>query len=225
MTHNDRQLDFRTHLFDNKAIICSGTAASKIIGRGRWLSTENRYLNGVVGGWTLGSIFVFNTGQPIQLTGGFQTVNNTNSPSQNGVILAPGVTLAQIEKMFHAGLIRLTGRPAGTTTDLQRLAVDPALIGPDFRANPAFLIPNKTPGSFGQLLLLRDRNTFQWDVSMTKTFNVTERGRLQVFASFNNVLNHPRWGFPNVNVFSQTFGVVGAPTGNRSINLRATLSF
>ena len=127
--------------------------------------------------------------------------------------------------MFHAGLIRLTGRPAGTTTDLQRLAVDPALIGPDFRANPAFLIPNKTPGSFGQLLLLRDRNTFQWDVSMTKTFNVTERGRLQVFASFNNVLNHPRWGFPNVNVFSTTFGVVGAPTGSRSINLRATLSF
>ncbi len=224
-TLRNNKLDHRLSPFDITHVIQTFGTYELPIGRGRWLSTENRYLNAVVGGWTLGSIFVFNTGQPIQLTGGFQTVNNTNNPSQNGVLLAPGVTLAQIEKMFHAGLIRLTGRPAGTTTDLQRLAVDPALIGPDFRANPAFLIPNKTPGSFGQLLLLRDRNTFQWDVSMTKTFNVTERGRLQVFASFNNVLNHPRWGFPNVNVFSQTFGVVGAPTGNRSINLRATLSF
>jgi hypothetical protein len=125
--------------------------------------------------------------------------------------------------MFNATRTRLTGR-AGIT-DLQRLAVNPSLIGPDGRANPAFLVPNTTPGEFGQLLLLRDRNTFTWDVSMTKTFSVTEQSRFQVFAAFNNVLNHPRWGFPDANVFSTTFGVVGAPTGSRNINLRATLSF
>jgi hypothetical protein len=125
--------------------------------------------------------------------------------------------------MFNAQLTRLTGRVG--TTDLQRLAVDPKLIGPDGRANPQFLIPNTTPGEFGQLLFLRDRNTFVWNVSLTKTFHVTEQGRFQLFSSFNNVLNHPRWGFPDANVFSTTFGVVGAPVGSRSINLRATLSY
>jgi len=107
------------------------------------------------------------------------------------------------------------------------------LIGPDGRANPAFLVPNTTPGEFGQLIFLRDKNTFQWDVSVTKSFQILEKTRFELFASFANVLNHPRWSFGDttanppgaLNVFSTTFGVIGAPGGNRSITLRGTLSF
>jgi len=217
------KLDKRVSPFDIRHVIQVAGTYDLPLGRGRWLPWDNRVLDGVIGGWTVGSIFVFHTGQPIQLTGGFQTVNNTNNPEQNGVILAPGVTLDMIQHMFDAGLTRLTGRVG--TTDLQRLAVDPRLIGPDGRANPAFLLPNSTPGSFGELLFLRDRNTFQWDMSMTKSFRIKERAGLQLFASFNNVLNHPRWGFPDANVFDTTFGIVGAPSGGRTINLRATASF
>jgi len=220
----------RVSQFDIRHIIQTFGTYDLPVGRGRWLSVDNRVLNGVVGGWTLGSIFVFNTGQPIQLTGGFQTVN-TNNAFSNGVRLAPGVTLEQIQSMFNAPLTRLTGR-AGST-DLQRLAVDPMLIGPDGRANPQFLIPNTTPGDFGQLLFLRDKNTFSWNVSMTKNFQITEKVRFQFFSSFNNILNHPRWAFGDtaanppaaLNVFSTSFGVLNGPTGGRSINLRATLSF
>jgi hypothetical protein len=224
------KLDKRVSPFDIRHVIQVAGTYDLPLGRGRWLPWDNRVFDGVVGGWTFGSIFVFQTGQPIQLTGGFQTVNNTNNPEQGGVILAPGVTLDMIQQMFNANLSRLN-RPG--TTDLQRLAVDPRLIGPDGRANPAFLLPNTTPGSFGQLLFLRDRNTFQFDVSMTKSFRIKERAGLQVFATFNNVLNHPRWAFPDANVFDTTFGVVGAPstggagtpTGPRAITLRATASF
>lgn len=227
-TLHDTSLDKRLSPFDITHVIQTYGTYELPLGRGRWLSLgDNRILDSVLGGWTVGSVFVFQTGVPIQLTGGtlgqFQTVNNTNNPAQNGVRLAPGVTLDQIRKMFHAPLQRLTGR-AGST-DLQRLAVDPQLIGPDGRANPAYLTWNTTPGEFGQLLFLRDRNTFQWDVSLTKTYQIMERARLQVYASFNNVLNHPRWGLPNTNVNSTTFGVVGAPTGSRTVNLRAVLNF
>jgi hypothetical protein len=216
-------LDRRLSLFDIAHVIQTFGTYELPIGRGRSLSIENPILDGVIGGWSLGSVFVFNTGQPIQLTGGFQTVNTSTNPGSGGVRLAPGVTLKQIQEMFNAPRTRLTGRVG--TTDLQRLAVDPRLIGPDGRANPQFLLPNTTPGEFGQLLFLRDRNTFQWDVSMTKNFVITEQVRFELFSSFNNVLNHPRWGFPDANVFSTTFGIVGAPVGNRSINLRGTLSF
>jgi hypothetical protein len=216
-------LDRRPSPFDIRHVLQTFGTYDLPFGRGRWLPLNNRILDGVIGGWTFGSILVFNTGQPIQLTGGFQTVNNTNNGASGGVRLAPGVTLKQLQEMFNAPLVRLTGR-AGTT-DLQRLAVDPKLIGPDGRANPQFLVPNTTPGEFGQLLFLRDRNSFTWDVSLTKSFQILEKTRLELFAGLNNVLNHPRRGFPNTNVFSTTFGVVGAPTGSRTMNLRATLSF
>jgi hypothetical protein len=224
----DPGLNRRLSPFDIGHVIQSFGTYELPVGRGRWLSVDNRFLNGVIGGWTLGSVFVFNTGQPIQLTGGFETVsgaaNNSlnNNPARNGVRLADGVTLEQIQKMFDAQRIRLN---RANSTDLQRLSVDPQLIGSDGRANPAFLIPNRTPGEFGQLLYLRDKNAFQWDVSMTKAFQIMEKARFEIFAGMNNVLNHPRWGFPNTDAFSQTFGVVGAPGGTRSINLRATLSF
>ena len=223
LTRRDPGLNRRVSQFDLRHVIQSFGAWELPIGRGKLLSFNNRLLDNLIGGWTLGNVFVFNTGAPIQLTGGFATVSNTNNPTQNGVRLAPGVTLEQIQKLFNAERTRLTGR-AGIT-DLQRLAVDPSLIGPDGRANPQFLIPNRTPGEFGQLLFLRDRNTFQWDASMTKAFTITEKTRFELFAGFNNLLNTPRWGFPDTNVFSQTFGVVGAPGGSRTINLRGTLSF
>ncbi|HZF38021.1 MAG TPA: hypothetical protein VE715_04310, partial [Blastocatellia bacterium] len=237
VTLRDIGLNSRVSPFDVRHVIQTFGTYDLPVGRGRRLSVNNRVLDGVIGGWTLGSVFVFNTGLPIQLTGGFDTVNSlSNNPARNGVRLAPGVTLEQIQDMFDASLTRLTGR-AGVT-DLQRLAVDPKLIGPDGRANPAFLLPNTTPGEFGQLLFIRDKNAFQWDVSITKAFRIKERTRFEVFAGFINVLNHPRWAFDTaiggnppgtppaaLNVFSQTFGVIGAPGGNRSINLRATLSF
>src|SRR5260370_564514 len=174
--------------------------------------------------------------QPVQLTGGFATVNNTNNPGVSGVRLAPGVTLKQIEKLFHAKRVPLTSLGRAGAAPLQFLAVDPSLIGPDGRANPAFIVPNRTPGDFGQILFIRDRNTFTWDMSISKSIRFMERMQLQLFAGANDILNHPRWGIPDTNVFSTTFGVVSGPgyrnttdfsvgTYGRTINLRATLSF
>src|SRR6185295_2000585 len=123
LTLRDPGLNRRVSPFDIRHVIQTFGTYDLPIGRGRWLSVDNRILNGVVGGWTLGSVFVFNTGQPIQLTGGFETFNNGNNPGRNGVRLAPGVTLNQIQDLFNAELTRLTGR--ASATDLQRLAVDP----------------------------------------------------------------------------------------------------
>ena len=143
--------------------------------------------------------------------------------------------MKQIQKLFHAKRVPLTSLNRAGASPTQFLAVDPSLIGSDGRANPAFISPNRTPGSFGQVLFIRDRNTFTWDMSILKNIRIMERMRLQLFASSSNILNHPRWGIPDANVFSTTFGVVNGPgyvstaggVGNygRIMNLRATLSF
>ena len=221
----DPGLNKRPSQFDLRHVIQAYGTYELPVGHGKLLSFHNKLIDNLAGGWLLGQVFVFNTGQPIQLTGGFNTVNNSNNAAIGGVRLASGVTLDQIQKLFDAERVRISGRPAGTFTDLQRIAVDSSLIGSDFRANPALLTYNSTPGEFGQLLFLRDKNTFQWDASLTKRFSITEKTKAELFAGFNNLLNHPRWGLPDTNVFSQTFGVVGAPSNNRSINLRGTLSF
>ena len=128
LTLRNTDLDKRPSQFDIRHVVQTFGTYDLPVGRGRMFNIDNKYLNGAIGGWTVGSIFVFATGQPIQLTGGFQTVNTSNSTGAQGVVLAPGVTLAQIQKLFNAPLTRLTGRPAGTTTDIQRLAVDPVWL-------------------------------------------------------------------------------------------------
>ncbi len=222
-TLRNTSLDRRPSQFDLRHVLQMFGTYDLPVGRGRRLAIRNRALDAAIGGWTTGSILVFSTGAPVQLTGGFQTVNVSNNPAVGGVGLAPGVTLNQIQDMFNAQRVRLTGR-AGAT-DLQRLAVDPRLIGPDGRANPALLIPNRTPGELGQRLFLRDKNTFSWNASLTKTFPIRESVSFQLYAGASNILNHPSWGFGGTNVFSTTFGVVGAPGGSRSVNFRGVLSF
>ncbi len=221
-------LDRNVGQFDLRHVFQMYGAYELPVGRNRRMNLQNRALDTVLGGWTVGSIVVFNTGAPVQLTGGFNTVNNTGNPFRGGVRLAPGVTLHQIQEMFHAELGRLTGR-AGVT-DLQRLAVDAGLVGPDGRANPQYLRPNTTPGEFGQLLFLRDKSTFSWNASLTKTFAIREGVRFELFASADNVLNNVGWGLGNTNVFSTTFGVVGGPRAGgayapRNVIFRGTLSF
>jgi len=225
----------RESLFDIRHTIQVSGTYDLPVGRGKLLNLDNNVLNAVFGGWTLGSIVVANTGQPVQLTGGFATVNNSNNGGASGVQLAPGVTLEQIQRLFNAPRIPLTSLNRAGATPTQFLAVSLGLIGPDGRANPAYIMPNRTPGSFGQVLFIRDRGTFTLDNSILKEIRVKERMRLELFAGFSNILNHPRWGIPDTNVFSTTFGVVNGPgyvstaggvgTYGRVMNLRVTANF
>src|SRR5262249_34240353 len=78
----------RESLFDIRHVIQVAETYDLPVGRGKKFDLHNSVLNAAFGGWTLGNIVVFNTGQPIQLTGGFSTVNNSNNPGASGVQLA-----------------------------------------------------------------------------------------------------------------------------------------
>ena len=53
----------------------------------------------------------------------------------------------------------------------------------------------------------------------------TEKIRFRIYADAQNILNHPFWGMPNLSLNSTSFGTIGAPSQQRSMTFRGTLSF
>ena len=200
------------------------------VGRNKKLNLSNRKLDALFGGWVAGFITEFNTGAPVQITGGSATFNNQGS----GVILGPGVTLDQINDLFHSNANYQKVNQVGNSNsllarananDTTRLALPLNWLDPSGKANPAMIQANNVPGTLGQLLFIHGMNNFTFNASMTKNFRITERVRFALFAAANNVLNHPAWGLPNTSVSSTGFGTVGAPGGSRSMTFRGTINF
>jgi hypothetical protein len=188
-------------------------------------------LNRVVGGWSIGGVLTLQSGTPFRLSSSRSTVNAGDS----GVVLAPGVTIADIQNMV--GISQGPG--------LNKYFVDPKLIGPDGRANPAYLQAPTEPGQFGQFIFLYGMSLFNIDASLTKEMPLSQKTRLTFWIGVFNLLNNPIWtnsavnntlpsaGFlPNdpsitsANITGQTFGQISGPVnGSRSMQIRAGFSF
>jgi len=193
--------------------------------------SRNRALDRVVAGWSFGGILTLQSGTPFRLSSNRSTVNGGDS----GVVLAPGVTVDDLQKM-----IRISQGPG-----LNKYFIDPKLIGPDGRANPAYLQVPTEPGQFGEFIFLYGTNLFNIDASLTKDVSLSQKTRLTFWIGVFNLLNNPIWnnsalnntlpsaGFlpadPNItsaNIMSQTFGQVSGPAnGSRSMQIRAGISF
>ena len=228
-TWRNQALDRQPSLFDQRHVLQTFGTYDLPIGKNKLVGINNHILDMLFGGWTTASTVQFSTGTPSQLTGGYNTFNNQAS----GVVLQPGVTLSEISDMFHGQPLQKINQTGNSnallaragTTDLQRLAVPLSLVGPDGRSNPQFLTYNTTPGSLGQILYIYGKNSFSWDGALTKNFRINERMRFVVYAQASNIMNHPTWGMGSANVNSTTFGVVGAPSGSRSMTFRGTFYF
>jgi hypothetical protein len=68
----------------------------------------------------------------------------------------------------------------------------------------AFTFGNLSP----RLPDVRNDGVRNFDISLFKDFNMTERLRLQFRAEALNAFNTPRFGGPNTSVTSSTFGVI-----------------
>jgi hypothetical protein len=68
-----------------------------------------------------------------------------------------------------------------------------------------------THGTAGRNIVIGP-GLFQWDASLLKNFNFTERTYLQFRFEVFNAANHPNWGNPNINRSSSAFGRI---TGTR----------
>ena len=235
LTWRNLGLSRRPSLFDQKFDLQNFGSYELPVGKGKLVNLNNRVADAVIGGWTAGVIVEFNTGSPQQLTGGSNTFNMANSTTGNsGVLLGSGVTLGEISSLFHSTAnyqkVDQFGNPnpllvRNNASDTTRLALPLNWMDPSGKANPQMITYNNVPGSLGQILYIYGMNNIAFNASMTKNFRITERVKFSLYASANNLMNHPAWGLPNTNVASASFGTVGAPGGNRSMSFRGLITF
>jgi hypothetical protein len=144
------------------------------------MGNSNRALDLIVGGWTVNAVSVYQTGFPLQI---FQ--DNANSAYGYG-----------------AQRPNLTGTAPGTSGSVE------ARLGGYINPAAFTLAPEATFGNTPRTLSLRGPGQKNWDLSVFKNFNITERAKAQFRAEALNGFNSPLFHSPDTNLSSGTFGQI-----------------
>jgi hypothetical protein len=212
-------------------------------GKGKAYRTGNSIADGIIGGWTVGTIVAVQTGRNFKLAGGVNTFNywdgptpaNANGtpagilnyvPNENdsGVTLN-GITVSQLQSQVG---VHMTGNPNVPVTVLPQ-----NLFG-----TGGAIQPSSTPGQLGSIVFLKGPRLFNTDISIIKAIPITERVRLNIYAEMLNAFNHPNFNFTDgysfgtnnpaqyllVNSAPYAQGTVGQ-NGNRQIQFRMQVAF
>jgi hypothetical protein len=215
-TLRDMALSYGPTLFDLRHVVHANGTFDLPFGKGRQWLNQNPVVNSIVGGWTIGGIFTFQTGAPESINGGFQTYNDY---ADGGVDLT-GVTRSQLQSsvgVYHVGSAQ------GGYADI----INPQyMVSPEGGgANSSYITPHTTAGSIGQIFYLYGQHQFFTDLSISKRFAYKERIRAVFQGELLNAFNHPTFGGFNNNIQSTSFGTGGVSNGPRQIELRLNIEF
>ena len=214
-------------LFDLRHVLHANGTYDLPFGHGRQYLNKNALLDKAIGGWTVGSIVTYQTGEPVQLTGG----NNTFNDYADGGVTLHNLTASQLQKAV--GVYRV---PGATYVDL----INPKYLASTGGSNTQYVSANTAPGTIGDIVYLHGPKQFFQDISLTKAIPIHEAFKLRMQASFLNAWNHPVFGDSNgygfmssPGVQSQSFAHGGAtnesggetPGFGRTIEIRANIDF
>jgi hypothetical protein len=212
-TDRNFRLSYRPSTYDIRQIFHASGTYDLPFGKGQKFLNGSKLANEVVGGWTLGTILIIQTGPPVQITGGYLTVN----ASDGGVNFAPGVTAATIQN--NIGVYR-TGNAWVDTINPSLLAANGGVA-----AAKAYT-PTITPGVFGANPYVYGPHWFNDDLSINKSIPIRESLRMTLQGQFLNVFNHPAFALGTLAAqslsFSQSTTLV---TTARRIEIRANIEF
>jgi hypothetical protein len=154
------------------------------VGRNRWIGRDmSRFLDGVVGGWTISTIITLQSGQPLPIA---MAVPRLADGNQRPNVICGGGLSSGIS--YH-----------------QAAATGQSLFNPSCFADPGDQMPGNAPRYFSQL---RGDGIHNMDLSFSKEFTLRENMKLQLRGEFFNFTNTPRFAFPDLAVGSATFGQV-----------------
>ena len=182
-------------------------------GRGkRFLTGGHPLVQTLAGGWELSVVYQFHSGQ-------FLTPLWTG-PDPTGTAFTSSGTPAQVT--IRPNVLRNPNLPSAERTTSR------------WFDTTAFTAP--TPGSFGTAAkgIIHGPGSEVWDVGVAKHFELANRMRLRWEVTATNVLNHPNYSNPGVNISSLTqLGVISGvgdvsdldPSGPRSLRMGLRLEW
>lgn len=183
------------------------------VGRGRrFLGSSGGVVNQILGGWTVNSIFSFMSGEPFAVRSGSFTANGNHESRASVVDPNIRASLQYLPGQTFAGPVLFAPVNGGV-----RCGVDPTL---------AFCIPPPGQNGAGRNIFLAPRY-WNLDLGFIKTFQITERWKLQFRTEMFNALNHANFdnprdasvGSPSIrsSVFAQTCCATVAPPSTQTI--------
>jgi hypothetical protein len=181
------------------------------VGRGKMLNIDNPVLNTVVGDWQAGGILTMQTGAPGTLSiGGVDNAGTGAGGYDRPISTGVSPYLSNPTPSRWLNLAAFTEAPPGQFGNVGRNTIEgPGIFGFDFEVHKQFRMPFKE----GHMLQFR----------------------MEAF----NVLNHPNWAMPNLNILAGTaqaglpgtaahlnYGVsTGTTTAMRQVQLGLKYSF
>jgi hypothetical protein len=153
----------------------------------------SRVLNSVIRGWEISAIYILHSGQFLTPT--------WSGPDPTGTAFTSNSTPATVT--IRPNQLRDANLPSGRRSVQQWF--DPTAFAPP------------TPGSFGTsapgVIIGPGINTLHAGVTREFRF-FQERARLRCELTATNVLNHPNWGAPGLNISTAgAVGVISSATG------------
>jgi hypothetical protein len=208
------------------------------IGRGhKMFGSPGRALGLLVNGWQTGSVFTWQSGAPFSIVSQYATFNRGGSRSYNNTAVS---TLTHQQISGDVGTFKQTN---GTV-----FIINPKLVSPDGTGAPsspqlggctpavAGGFCNPQPGDVGNLQsnAFNAPSYFNWNMTASKQFDITEKVKLQFRTDAFNLTNHPVFAVPvdpnsgiaNFNIndprFGQSTKTISAP---RVLQMQLMLTF
>ncbi|HEY0048219.1 MAG TPA: carboxypeptidase regulatory-like domain-containing protein [Pyrinomonadaceae bacterium] len=197
----DRRLNYSWSDFDRRHVF-QGTYVYELpFGKDRWLSSGNKAVDYVFGGWQLSGTIIWMSGRPFTVYSGVNTVSN---------------------------VVQSTADCSGCTRNSGQLILE---NGRNFWFDAATraMFSAPAPGSVGNTgrnFFLAPRY-FQTDASLSKKFRFTERMSFDVRVDARNLTNNPSFDNPTALITSNIFGRINDSVTNnaRRIQLSGKFNF
>ena len=172
-------------------------------------------VNQVLGGWTINSIFTFQSGEPFAVRSGSFTANG-NHESRAGVQIPVKAQLQELPGVVGPVLFKPVG--------INPVTGQPFTCGLD--PSQTFCLPAPGQNGAGRNIFTAS-NYWNLDLGFIKTFQLTERFKVQFRMEMFNALNHPNFdnprdasvGSPSIrsSVFAQTCCATVAPPSTQTV--------
>lgn len=191
----NRRFDKRIMTFSRTSVFKSNGIYEIPVGKGRaLLSSANRLIDGILGGWKVAGILTWTSGVPFTVSAPVSTFNQFTTgqtPNVSGDLskATGGLQFIGSGACFFCGYKQIPDPSIATLAP--SVAARSTLFA--WVTPSGTVLSNPLPGQLGNLAqtFFTSPNFFNLDASLAKTFRITERFNFELRTDWLNSTNHP----------------------------------